>query len=266
MSDAARAAGYDVILTNTDEDPDVERSSVKVLLSRRVDGIVVAPTTLETDHLSRAVEAGCPVVLLDRRLESFRADTVLVDNVTAARDVVGRLLAVGHRRIAMVTGGTSSDEPVTKGSASPPAGTASTATSPPSPRPAWPSRRRTCAAGRTTRSWPAGSWPTCSTCPSRRPPVFASDSRIALGVLRAIREAGRNIPADISMVSFDDADWTSVVNPAISVVAQPTYALGRRAAERLLARIAGDEAPPALHMMSTDFLARGSVAPPADRP
>jgi LacI family transcriptional regulator len=68
------------------------------------------------------------------------------------------------------------------------------------------------------------------------------------------------------MVSFDDADWTSVVNPAISVVSQPTYALGRRAAERLLARISGDETPPELHMMSTDFLARGSVAaPPAPR-
>jgi LacI family transcriptional regulator len=64
--------------------------------------------------------------------------------------------------------------------------------------------------------------------------VFASDSRVALGVLKAIRAAGLDVPRDISMVGFDDADWTSVVNPAISVVAQPTYELGRRAAELLL--------------------------------
>jgi LacI family transcriptional regulator len=70
------------------------------------------------------------------------------------------------------------------------------------------------------------------------------------------------VPEDISMVEFDDADWTSVVSTPISVVAQPTYDLGRRAAELLLTRIAGDESPPELAMMTTDFLARASVAPP----
>ncbi len=63
------------------------------------------------------------------------------------------------------------------------------------------------------------------------------------------------------MVGFDDADWTSVVSPPISVVAQPTHARGRRPAELLLARIAGDESPPELTMMTTDILARGSMAP-----
>jgi LacI family transcriptional regulator len=266
VSDVARAAGYDVVLTNTDEDPDVERSSVKVLLSRRVDGIVVAPTSMETDHLSGAVESGCPVVLLDRRLESFPADTVLVDNVAAVRDVVRRLLEVGHRRIAMVTSGMSSDEAerdrlnVSTGrdrvdsflAALAEAGVTQPKTY---LRTGAHSPELACQLTADLLAQPAP--PTA---------VFASDSRIALGVLRAIREAGLTIPSDISMVSFDDADWTSVVNPAISVVSQPTYALGRRAAERLLARISGDETPPELHMMSTDFLARGSVAaPPAPR-
>jgi LacI family transcriptional regulator len=259
VSDAARAAGYDVVLTNTDEDPDVERSSVRVLLSRRVDGIVVAPTSMESDHLNSAVESGCPVVLLDRRIESFPADTVLVDNVAAVRDVVRRLLEVGHRRIAMVTSGMSSDEgegglnvstgrdrvdgflaALTEAGVTEPKAYLRTGAHNP---------ELSCRLTADLLAQPAP--PTA---------VFASDSRIALGVLRAIREAGLTIPSDISMVSFDDADWTSVVNPAISVVAQPTYALGRRAAERLLARISGDESPPELHMMSTDFLARGSVA------
>jgi LacI family transcriptional regulator len=265
VSDAAWGAGYDVVLTNTDEDPDVERSSVKVLLSRRVDGIVVAPTSPDTDHLTSAVAAGCPIVLLDRRLESFPADTVLVDNVSAARDVVRRLLEVGHRRIAMVTGGASSDEAVTDrlnlptgrdrvdgylaaltegGVAEPKAYLRGGAHNP----------ELACRLMADLLALPAP--PTA---------VFASDSRVALGVLRAIREAGLSMPSDISMVSFDDADWTSVVNPAISVVAQPTYALGRRAAERLLARIAGDETPPVVDMMSTEFVTRGSIAPPADQ-
>ena len=265
VSDAARAAGYEVVLTNTDEDPDVERSSVRVLLSRRVDGIVVAPTTLETSHLSRAVEAGCPVVLLDRRVEAFPADTVLVDNANAAGDVVRRLLEVGHRRIAMVTGGTSSDEPATEGL------NVSTGRDRVDGYLAALTEAGVAQPKEYLRSGAHNPQLACrlmtDLLEGAAPPtaVFASDSRIALGVLRAIREAGLDIPSDISMVSFDDADWTSVVNPAISVVAQPTYALGRRAAERLLARIAGDETPPRLHMMGTEFLARGSVAPPAER-
>jgi LacI family transcriptional regulator len=93
--------------------------------------------------------------------------------------------------------------------------------------------------------------------------VFASDSRVALGVLKAIRTAGLAVPDRMSVVSFDDADWTSVVTPPISVVAQPTQAMGRRAAEMLIERIEGADRPAELHMMATEFLSRESVAPPA---
>jgi LacI family transcriptional regulator len=205
------------------------------------------------------------VVLLDRRLDGFPADTVLVDNVAASRDVVRRLHEAGHRRIAMVTGGTSSDEPaqdrlnvstgrdrvdgflgalIDAGVSEPKAYLRTGAHNP----------ELACALMADLLELP--------TTPTA---VFASNSRVALGVLKAIREAGLAIPSDISMVGFDDADWTSVVSPPISVVAQPTYALGRRAAERLLARISGDERPPELQMMTTDFLARASVVAPADR-
>lgn len=81
-------------------------------------------------------------------------------------------------------------------------------------------------------------------------------------MLQAIRAAGLDVPGDISLVSFDDADWTSVVNPAISVVAPPTYDLGRRATDLLLRRIGGNEEPAGLHMMPTTFVARQSVAAP----
>jgi LacI family transcriptional regulator len=98
--------------------------------------------------------------------------------------------------------------------------------------------------------------------PERPTAVFASNSRVALGVVKAVRQAGLAVPHQMSIVGWDDADWTSVVTPPISVVAQPTYELGRRAAEFLLARISGDEAPPVLHKMATDFLSRESVSSP----
>jgi LacI family transcriptional regulator len=262
VSDAARAAGYEVVLTNTDEDPDVERSSVRVLLSRRVDGLIVAPTSPDADHLAAAAEGGCPVVLLDRRVKDFGADTVLVDNVAAARGVVERLLAAGHSRVAMVTGGSRPAERQTQKmsvstgddrvdgyiAALADAGMAQPET-----------YLRT---GAHSPELAHALMNELIALPDRPTAVFASDSRVALGVLKAIREAGLEVPRQISLVGFDDADWTSVVNPPISVVAQPTYELGRRAAEMLIARLSGDESPPRVDVMATDFLARRSVAPP----
>jgi LacI family transcriptional regulator len=264
VSDAARRAGYEVVLTNTDEDLAVERSAVKVLLAKRVDGIIVAPTSHRTEHLAAARDSGCPVVVLDRRVADLDADTVLVDNVAAARDVVERLLSAGHRRIAMVTGSTTpAERPAPLGpdlstghdrvdgylAALRDAGVAQPD-----------GYLRT---GAHTPELAQALMSELVSGPTPPTAVFASDSRVGLGVVKAIRAAGLPVPGAISVVCFDDADWTSVVNPAISVVAQPTHAMGERAAERLIARIEGDQGPAQLHMMSTEFLARDSVAAPA---
>ena len=264
VSDAARSAGYEVVLTNTDEDPDVERSSVRVLLSKGVDGIIVAPTSSKADHLEAAQQAGRPVVLLDRRIEGFAVDTVLVDSIAASRDVVGRLVAAGHQRIAMVTGGLSSAER-TKGRLGVSTGqdrvdgflTALADAGIAAPQ----AYLRT---GAHSPELACALMAELIALPDRPTAVFASNSRVALGVLKAIRGAGLEVPQEMSIVGFDDADWTSVVNPPISVVAQPTYELGRRAAEVLIARLSADGSAPQVHVMSTDFLARGSVAAPGD--
>jgi LacI family transcriptional regulator len=270
VTDSARTAGYEVVLANTDEDPDVERSAVRVLLAKRVDGIIVAPVAGDPGHLRAAQEAGCPVVLLDRRVPKLDVDTVLVDSYAATRDVVERLQASGHRRIAMVTGatgvtgvtGASHGTARTRGSVSTGQDRvdgyldALTSAGVSDPR----------AYLRTEAHTPdLASAATAELIALPEPPtaVFASDNRVALGVLRAIRAAGVSVPQDMSLVAFDDADWTSVVTPAISVVAQPTHALGRRAAEMLLSRLSGTGGPARVDVMTTEFIARGSVARPA---
>jgi LacI family transcriptional regulator len=271
VTDAARRAGYEVLLTNTDEDPEAERAAVRVLLARQVDGLIVAPASHDTDHLRAAEAGGHPVVLLDRRVPGLDVDTVLVDNHAAARDVVERLVAAGHRRIAMVTGGTRSGD-----------------RSAPAPAPAPAPVRASVSTGQDRVDGflaalreagvaePATYLRTGAHSPEQAnermadllrlptPPtaVFASDSRVALGVVKAIRAAGLSVPDQISVVAFDDADWTSVVTPPISVVAQPTHAMGRRAAEMLVSRLTGEDRPAELHMMGTEFLARESVGSP----
>ncbi|MFP5345616.1 MAG: LacI family DNA-binding transcriptional regulator [Actinomycetes bacterium] len=267
VTDAARAGGYEVVLTNTDEDPEMELAALRVLLAKRVDGIIVAPTSREPGHLLAAQRSGCPVVLLDRRVPDLEMDTVLVDNYAATRDVVERLAAAGHRRIGMVTGGTSSGDRPRRDR--PAVSTGQDRVD------AYLDALRRAGARQLKRYLRTSAHTPEQACslmsdllrlPSPPTAVFASDSKVALGVLKAIRTAGVTMPDDISMVAFDDADWTSVVTPAISVVAQPTHALGHRAAEMLISRMRGGAEPPRLDVMATEFISRESVAAPAGPP
>ena len=88
--------------------------------------------------------------------------------------------------------------------------------------------------------------------------VVASSGLILLGLAQALRDAGLNCPDDIALAGFDDMPWTRVVTPAITVIAQPTYEIGRSAIELLLARIAQPEQAQRRIMLRGELLIRGS--------
>src|SRR4051794_9551914 len=264
ISDAARAAGFEVILVNTDEDLASERSALKVLLDKQVDGVVVSPaSSQDAGHLREAQECGADIVLIDRRVAGLDADAVLIDNRTAARDAVQRLLGAGHRRIALVTGsGFADDEPEAPRRLS--TGTeriegylaALEAAGVPE-----------CAKylRATAVDQPRAERLTAELLALDEPPtaLFASDLVVALGALRAIQAARVTIPAELTFVAFDDADWTTVLTPRLSVVAQPAYDMGVKAAEALIDRINGNDAQSCEYLLPTTFIERESIAPPA---
>jgi DNA-binding LacI/PurR family transcriptional regulator len=74
--------------------------------------------------------------------------------------------------------------------------------------------------------------------------IFTGNNLLTIGALRAIYERGLRIPDDIAVAGFDEMDWMFLVKPALTVVMQPTYEMGRQAAELLLERIADPERPP----------------------
>src|SRR3954454_21843423 len=257
LSDAARAAGFEVILVNTDEDLASERSALKVLLDKQVDGVIVAPaSSLEPGHLRTAQECGAEIVLIDRRVAGLEADAVLIDNRTAAREAVEHLLAAGHRRIALVTGGGDGAQLSTgteriegyvaalEAAGVPECTTYLRATAFDQAR-----AERLTAGVRALHARPTA--------------LFASDLVVALGALRAVQAAGLTIPAELTFVAFDDADWTTLITPPLSVVAQPAYDMGRKAAEVLIDRIHGNDAAPREHQLPTTFIERESIAAPA---
>src|SRR5713101_8060895 len=104
VADEAREAGFELVLANSDDDVEEERSAVRLLTERQVDGLIVAPCAIDDfDHLAELQLYGMPFVLLDRRIDGLQVDAVLIDGVQAAEEAVGFLLALGHRRIAIVT-------------------------------------------------------------------------------------------------------------------------------------------------------------------
>jgi LacI family transcriptional regulator len=269
FTDVARANGFQVILTNTDEDPVVEQSAVRVFQERRVDGIVVTPASLDpTGHLHAAHAAGLPIVLLDRRVPGLTVDVVQIDNVKAARETIEQLIAAGHRQIAMLTGVTEVEVSVHASDLE--SGVSTTKDRLQGYRQALdaagidfrPDYVRTADFHLMAARQEAER---LFRLPDRPSAVFATDSTNALGVLLALRDVGLQAPQDVSVVAFDDADWADVVEPGLSVMAQPVYEMGRLSASLLVSRIRGEALPSKRHVLETQWLARESVGPPPRR-
>lgn len=267
ISDRAGAAGFDVILANSGEDAAREQSAIRVLLGKRVDGLIVTPARLsETRHLQDVQRSGRPLVLLDRSVPTLDVDTVVTDDRAAAAAATRVLIEAGHRRIAYVSA-TSSDDPTYRGphqihlssvrdriegflEASAQAGIEEPA--------------QYIRLGATRRGASHQIIADLLSLPRRPTAILASDSIVALEVFKTLGAFGLRIPDDLSLIAFHDADWTSVTSPPITVIAQPVYDLGMESAQLLVNRIGGATGAPERIVLATTLIERQSVGVPAD--
>ncbi|TLF29690.1 LacI family transcriptional regulator [Microbacterium sp. 5K110] len=262
-ANVARAAGLDLILSNSDEDPETEAQALSVQLAKRVDGLLLAPaSSTDPANLRGVLDAGRPVVLFDRSVAGVDVDAVIAANRSGARTATKLLLDAGHRRIALIST-LDHDEPYRLGatlsmssvadrvdgfvSALAEAGVADPAAF------VHLNARRGGVAEVARRLLTGDSGVTA---------IIGSDSLIALQVFRVARELGLGIPDDLSLISFDDADWTGVSTPGVTVMAQPIREIGAEAARLLIRRIRGDNAPPVVRVLDQRLIERGSVAAP----
>ena len=265
ISDHAKASGFDVILSNSGEDVAEERAAAGVLMAKRVDGLIVAPAAMrEGAHLQDVLAQGCPLVLLDRDVPGLPVDAALVDGRAAARAATQLLIAAGHRRIAYVTAARASGTHYTgpgqialttvlnriEGFVE-----ASVAAGLPEPA-------RYIRLGATSTGASQFILADLLTAPDRPTAILASDSRIALEVFRATKALDLAVPRQVSLVTFDDADWTDAIAPAVTVVAQPAHRLGVEAARMLIDRIGGARTPPRRCVLEAVLIRRDSVVPP----
>ena len=253
VEDTARSRGYAVMFCNTYESEVEEAEYVRVLIERRVDGVLLVPSCGAGASVQLLQEHGMPTVVLDRHVHDVQADEVRADSRAGAYDAVHHLTDLGHRRIAVLAGpegvSTSTDRVAGYRKAlleACPGGECGQIL--------FGEFNEASGYSMTRQILEAESRPTA---------IFAANNFIAFGAIRALREAGLGIPEDMSMVVFDDLPPGWVLDPFLTVVSQPAYEIGTRAAELLLERLTG-EAPegPRSIVLPSELIVRRSTAPP----
>lgn len=221
--DAARAGGCDLILCNSDLDAGKQMAAVRSMLEKRVDGIMMnSVATLEPGHRDELAACGVPIVLLNRTAPARMFSTVGADNDAGGVVAAEYLLRLGHRRIANLTGprqhGNMTDR--SRGFARTVKAAAGTSLS--------------VIHGENTFNGGYAMAKELLARKERPTAVFAGSDLMAFGIVRATIELGLRVPADISILGFDDIELATVVQPPLTTIRQPKYELGRAAAEILL--------------------------------
>ena len=246
LEDAARTRGTAILSASLDEEPDRELSLVHDLVTRRVDGLVIMPSTVRQDYLSSEVRAGLPVVFVDREPRGVAADSVSVENFEGAQMGTEHLLAQGHRRIACLT-----DLPEISTAQRRRAGFVQAYAE----RGQRPDERLTVSG---LRGAAAAEEAVIQLLDLHRPPtaVFAGRNDLAQGTVRALRRRG--LSRSVAVVGFDDFPLADLLTPALTVIRQDVGRIGRRTAELLLGRIDGDTSPPRRVVIEPTLVVRGS--------
>jgi LacI family transcriptional regulator len=254
VEDAAQARGYSVFLCNSDEDIAEERTYLDLLLTRRVDGLILVPTGKAADYAGFGAGLRAPVVFIDRAIPGVAVDTVTVDNLRASQVAVEYLLRLGHRRIGIVTGlphlSTSAERLKGYRRALRKAGIAI------DPELVRQGDFRQEGALQAAQSLLA--------LRSRPTAIFASNNLMAIGTMLAVRAAGLSCPEDVSLACFDDFEWAGVFHPRLTVLRQPTAEIGQRAMALLLERLGGAKngAAPYHIALKAELVVRDSCTPP----
>ena len=243
--------GYSMLLTNSLGDPLLEAAHIALLSNRRVDGLVIS--VLDESHpevLGRLRELDIPVVVLDRNLPAeIPVSRVLSDHRSGMKAAGLHLLNLGHRRMGLIAGA------AVRPSVERRAGLEEAFTERGLPA------TYTADEGVFSVEHGAAAMRRMLDLPVPPTAVIAGGNQLMLGALRVVSERGLTLGRDLSFVGCDDVAITDLFQPAVAVVRRDNLAMGRTAAELLLARLR-DDAPPSDVVLPTEFVARPSCGPP----
>jgi LacI family transcriptional regulator len=246
--DAAQKRGYNLLLCNSDDSQGKEESALELLLSKRVDGILLTKAIFDLSPPLRQMiqEMKVPIVLVMRTFPKISRDAVITDDYRGAYEAVCHLARSGRKQIGLVGG----PRKVSNGKAR------------------WEGFRDALKANdltydpglviegdyRVESGYRAG-----NLLLSHRPDgLYVANFLMTVGLLKAAEEMGLRCPEDFGLVSFDDYPWLSIFHPKLTTVELPKYQLGQEAAELLLERIAGNNGPGVLKKLQPELRVRES--------
>lgn len=228
VEDTASNSGYTVIFCNTDESEAEEKKYLNILVQKQVDGILLVPACSNPQSLTFLRSNEIPFVLLDRSVPGTRADLIQCDSEQGAYNLTRHLIELGHKRIVTITGprevSTSQDRAAGYQRAMKEAGLADMVQ---------------VYYGFFTQDSGYKLTSQALTLHPRPTAILGANNFITIGILKALKDANFSIPQDISVVGFDDLPASLIVDPFLTVAAQPAYEMGSQATELLLKRIVG---------------------------
>jgi len=248
VEDAAYEQGYSVLMCNTDENPDKEEMYLNLLHDENVAGIIFSPTQQFSAGL-KSYTSNIPFVIIDRSVESRDVDMVLLDNVAAAYELTMHLIENGYKKLAGLFGDASTtgrernrgfNKALKEHQLSP------TAVHFIAPR------------------IKQGYETTMTLLKQERgnvDAIFTNNNLLTAGAFQAIRDSQLTVPEDVALVGFDETTWGALVDPPITLIAQPTEEIGRTATELLFQRIDEPHRLPKTVTLKGRLLVNGSSAP-----
>jgi len=219
--------GYSVILCNTDDDPNKEKSYIDVLIAKQVDGIVFISAGEISDNLKKTITLNVPIVIADRDIKDIQSDIVLVNNFLGGYEATQYLIGLGHKRIGCISG----------------------------PSPVTPSAQRLQGFEQAMREaglpidpslivsgdfrYQSGESAMQKLLDNPQPPtaVFAFNDMMALGAIRAIYNKNLKVPSDISLIGFDDIPLSQAIFPTLTTMAQPIQEMASLVVDLLIEKI-----------------------------
>ncbi|WP_250562057.1 LacI family DNA-binding transcriptional regulator [Sphaerisporangium fuscum] len=245
-------AGYTLLLTDTHDDPDNELRVVAALHQRRVDGVLLAPSTGPRGRALRYLhEVGVPTVLVDR-CASPRFDQIGTENVEATAELVGHLAGHGHQRIAMISGHS---------------GLRTTVERLEGYRQGL--RRHDLAfderlsiSGNSNADDAEKAVRTLFDRDDPPTALVVANNHMTIGVMRALGGLGVEVPGDVALTAFDDFEWAAHFRPRLTTVAQRIAEIGGGAVRMLLERIEQPGRKPRTVRLPPRFMRRESCGCP----
>lgn len=249
FEEVAADRGFKIIQVMTQLDPAQELERVRALLQYNVAGVILLPSIRPERTIRVLAKSRTPVVVVDRPTGMGLFDEVTFDNRGAMFEVTRRLIAMGHKRIALIITqptlsttrlrikGLRAAVKEAKGAA-----VAEIVES---------GGDQVSLTGQLAKTFARAHPPTA---------FVAANNTIAAWLMRALRTLGISVPADVSVMGFGEPEWADLVTPQLAVVRQPTGEIARSAWEMLIRRMAGDTAPIRHLELKAEIVMRDSVA------